>query len=410
VSEPNDGGARICIVGGGVAGVEALLALSDLAGERASLTLIAPEPEFVYKPLLVEEPFGLGPPEQYALQPLADECGAEFMLKAASAVKPDRHELELDDGSALGYDYLVVCVGGRYEPAYEGATTFPNPRKPLRIDEVIERARAGSGRIAFVVPPSITWSLPLYEVALMTDRRARESGDRVELELITPEAEPLAAFGAAASSAVAELLSARGIEVVCGERAHQDDGDIVLTPGDRKVEADAVIALPAMEGPAIPGMPADDHGFIPVDQHSRVRGADDVYAAGDGTNFPIKQGGLATQQADAAAEDIAHRLGAAGAPEPFRPVLRGQLLTGDASLHLRTDIAGGGGEGTASLDRLWWPPHKISGRYLAPKLYHGELHEQGRPPGETLDVEVSLPEEWHVEPMTLDPHSPPKVD
>jgi sulfide:quinone oxidoreductase len=410
MSEPNDGGARICIVGGGVAGVEALLALRDLAGDRAHLTLIAPEPDFVYKPLLVEEPFGLGPPEQYALEPLAEEQHAEFVLKALSAVEPSEHRLELDDGSSLDYDYLVVCVGGRFVAAYSGAITFPDPRTPLRIDPILDEAAGGSGRIAFVVPPRTTWSLPIYEVALMTDRRARERGDGVEITLVTPEASPLAAFGSTASAAVSELLQARGIQAICGERAHEVDGAMVLTPGDRKLEADVVISLPVMEGPAIKGLPADDEGFIPVDQHSRVRDTADVYAAGDGTNFPLKQGGLATQQADAAAEDIAHRLGAAVEPEPFRPVLRGQLLTGDASVHLRTEIAGGGGEGTASLDRLWWPPHKISGRYLAPMLYHGQLHEQGRPPGETLDVEVSLPEEWHVEPMTLDPHSPPKVD
>jgi sulfide:quinone oxidoreductase len=410
VSEPNDAGARICIVGGGVAGVEALLALRDMARDRAGVTLIAPEPDFVYKPLLVEEPFGLGPPEQYALEPLATEVGAEFLLRAATEVKPGEHQLELDDGSTLDYDYLVVCVGGRYVPAYSNAITFPNPAKPLGIDEVIERAAAASGRIAFVVPPRITWSLPLYEIALMTERRARERGDHVELTLITPETTPLAPFGAAASSAVAELLKERAIEVVCGERTHEEGGELILTPGDRKVEADAVIALPEMEGPSIPGLPADEDGFIPVDQHSRVRGADDVYAAGDGTNFPLKQGGLATQQADAAAADIAHQLGAAVEPEPFRPVLRGQLLTGDASLHMRTDIAGGGGEGTASLDRLWWPPHKISGRYLAPKLYHGALEEQDEAPGETIDIEVALPQEWHAEPMALDPHSPPSVE
>jgi sulfide:quinone oxidoreductase len=410
VSEPNERRAQVRIVGGGVAGVEALLALRDLAGDRAQLSLIAPEPDFVYKPLLVEEPFGLGPPEQYALQPLAEESGAEIVQRAVSAVDPAGHRLELDDGSSLDYDYLVVCVGGRFVPAFPSAITFPNPTEPLSIDPVLDRAVSGAGRIAFVVPPSITWSLPLYELALMTERRARERGDEIAITLITPEASPLAAFGAAASSAVGELLAGRGIEVVLGERAHEEDGSLVLTPGDRMVEADVVIALPAMEGPAIEGLPADDEGFIPVDQHSRVRGADDVYAAGDGTNFPLKQGGLATQQADAAAEDIAHRLGAAAVPEPFRPVLRGQLLTGDASLHMRTDVAGGGGEGTASLDRLWWPPHKISGRYLAPMLYHSELHEQGRPPGETLDVEVSLPEEWHIEPMTLDPHAPPNVD
>jgi sulfide:quinone oxidoreductase len=253
-----------------------------------------------------------------------------------------------------------------------------------------------SGRIAFIVPPGVTWALPIYEVALMTDRRVRERGDRAELTIVTPEESPLASFGQAASAAVAELLEARGIEVICGARAHEEDDALILTPGDRRLEADRVVSLPEMRGPAIAGLPADEDGFIPVDQHSRVRGAEDVYAAGDGTNFPIKQGGLATQQADAAAADIAHRLGAAGTPEPFHPVLRGQLLTGEASLQMRTDVTGGAGEGTASLDRLWWPPHKISGRYLAPMLYHSERQEGA--PGRCVDVEVYLPSEWHEEP------------
>ncbi len=377
-----------------MAGVEALLALRDMAGDAARLTLVAPEPDFVYKPLLVEEPFGFGPPEQYALEPLAAESDAEFLLHSVASVDPGAHAIELDDGSSLDYDYLVVCVGGRFVPALPGAITFPNPAEPLNIDPVLDRAAAGAGRIAFVVPGSITWSLPIYELALMTDRRARERGAQVEITLITPEPTPLAAFGAAASSAVAELLSARGIEVLTGERAHEEGDSLILTPGDRKIDADVVIALPAIEGPAIEGLPADDGGFLPVDDHSRVRGAEDVYAAGDGTNFPLKQGGLATQQADAAAADIAHRLGAAGAPEAFRPVLRGQLLTGDASLQMQTDVTGGGGEGTASLDRLWWPPHKISGRYLAPLLYRGDVHAAGRPPGDLLEIDEPLSDSW----------------
>ncbi len=389
-----ENGARVLIAGGGAAGIEALLALRDLAGERAALILIAPEPDFVYKPLLVEEPFGLGPPEQHALEPLAQEQGAKFILDSISAVQPDERRVQLGGGSTLDYDFLLVCVGGRFVRVYERAITFPDAREPLRIDAVLEQATAGSSRIAFVVPPTTIWSLPIYEVALMTERRARERGDHVELSLITPEDSPLASFGARASAAVSELLGARDIEVVCGRRAHDEAGEIVLTPGDRKLDADVVIALPAMKGPAIPGLPSDDDGFIIVDEHSRVSGVEAVYAAGDGTNFPIKQGGLATQQADAAAEDVAHRLGAALDPAPFRPVLRGQLLTGDASLNLRTEIAGGGGEGAASLDRLWWPPHKISGRYLAPLLYQEELHAQGHPPGELLDVEVPLPGEW----------------
>ena len=193
-------------------------------------------------------------------------------------------------------------------------------------------------------------------------------------------------------------------------RREGDGDELILTPGDRRIEADEVVALPAMDGPALPGLPQDEGGFIPIDEHARVTGVDDVYAAGDGTNFPIKQGGLGTQQADAAAAHIADRLGAAIAVEPFHPVLRGKLMTGDESLHLRADVAGGGGEDEASLDCLWWPPHKISGRYLAPFLYHGDAHAEPEPPRHSLDVEVALPQEWHEEPMALDPYSSPRVD
>jgi sulfide:quinone oxidoreductase len=62
-----------------------------------------------------------------------------------------------------------------------------------------------------------------------------------------------------------------------------------------------VIALARLQGPRIAGLPADADGFFPVDPHGRVTGARDVFAAGDATAGPIKLGGLAAQEADAAA-------------------------------------------------------------------------------------------------------------
>ena len=89
-----------------------------------------------------------------------------------------------------------------------------------------------------------------------------------------------------------------------------------------------VIALPRAAARPLAGLPCDEHGFVPVDAHGRVAGLYHVWAAGDCTNFPIKQGGIAAQQADAAAESIAALAGAIVEPAPFRPVLRGVLLTG----------------------------------------------------------------------------------
>lgn len=237
-------------------------------------------------------------------------------------------------------------------------------------------------------------------------RRRTEQSDRADLRirLFSPEASPMAIFGQAASDAVAELLRARRIEFEGSTHVQETDAGLILTPGDKPLEAGAVVALPMIDGPNLAGLPTDAHGFIPIDNYARVAGADDVYAAGDGTTFPIKQGGLGTQQADAAAEHIAARLGAPVEAQAFHPVLRGKLITGPESLNLRHDLTGGHGEGQASPDYLWWPPHKVGGRYLAARLAHISPRLDLEPPNHSLDVEVSLPQEWHEDPMALDPY------
>ena len=404
---------HVVIVGGGVAGLEALMALRDLAGDRVELVLVAPEPDFTYKPLAVEEPFSHQPPEHRALDPIAREFGSRFVQAAVERVALGDHTVELSTGESLPYAMLLVCVGGRPKPAFRRGATFLASGEPLRIDEILANAATRpSRRIAFVVPPGVTWPLPIYELALMARRRAEALG-LVELEhvVVTPESAPLIMFGSTASGEVEALLRARGIAIETSCYAHEaEDGSLLLTPGDRRVDAGELVALPLVEGPGIAGLPCDEHGFIPIDDHARVPGTEDVYAAGDGTTFPIKQGGIATQQADAAAEHIASRVGAPVDPQPFHPVLRGMLLTGEESLHLKHDLRGGTGEGTAALDYLWWPPHKISGRYLAAWLGETTPHGDPEPPRRPIDVEVALPTEWHREPMALDPYGPPGVD
>lgn len=397
------------IAGGGIAGLEALLALNDLGADRLDLTLVAPDPEFVYRPLVIDEAFSLSPAERRELEPLAGELGARFVRQPLAAVRPADQVVALGDGSELEYDALVVCVGGRPRPVYTEAVTFWDTSERLAIRDLLEQAAASaSKRLAFVVPPGVTWSLPLYELALMFEREARiAEGGEVELLVVTPESAPLTLFGEQASQAVAELLQARGIEVRASSYVSEAAEGLVIAPGHERLEAGAAIALPVIDGPAIAGLPADADGFMPIDEHARVKGADGVYAAGDGTNFPIKQGGIGTQEADAAAEHIAARFAGHSNPAPFRPVLRGKLITGEETLSMLADVAGGAGEGAASADYLWWPPHKVSGRYLAPYLVGATPYEDPEPPGHSLDVEVALPMEWHREPMRVDAYGAP---
>ncbi len=396
---------KVLIAGGGVAGIEALLALRDLAGDRVEVTLVAPTPEFVYKPLTVEEPFSPEPAIRLDLAALVSEAGGTFVQKGLRHIDPERGSAELEDGSRVGYDAAIICVGAKPRVAFGHAETLRTSGQPIDIDGLLRQAAEHeSGRIAFVVPPTGSWPLPVYELALMSERRARELSIDVQITIVTPEPEPLGVFGHIASGAIASLLATRGIEVRSGARASEGvDGAIVINPGGEHLAAGAVVALPELHGPAVSGLPADERGFIPIGEHAQVMGVADVWAAGDGTNFPVKHGGLGTQQADAAAEQIAARAGAPIEPAPFRPVIRGRLIAGEESVNLQADIAGGGGEGVASLDYLWWPPQKIAGRYLTAELSGRTAQTAGPAPEHGIEVEVSLATDWHRDPMALDP-------
>jgi sulfide:quinone oxidoreductase len=135
------------------------------------------------------------------------------------------------------------------------------------------------------------------------------------------------------------------------------------------LEAERVIALPELSGPAVRGIPSVSRGFISIDQHARVRDVDRVFAAGDAADFPVKQGGLAAQQADAAAESIAALAGVEIAPEPFEATVRGMLLTGGPTKYIEAHLTGGHGFSSKISDEpSWSPPVKIAARFLAPYL------------------------------------------
>ena len=144
---------------------------------------------------------------------------------------------------------------------------------------------------------------------------------------------------------------------------------MVINPGDRRLQVDRAIALPELYGPSIRGIPLGEHGFIRVDPHCQVPDAGSIFAAGDATEFAVKHGGIAAQQADTAACSIAALAGASVTPEPFHPVIRGMLLTDSKPLYLTAQITGGHGFSSEIADTpTWSPPSKIAAKYLAPYL------------------------------------------
>ncbi len=365
--KPGSGGrARVIVAGGGVAALETVIALRTLAGERIDIELIAPERAFAWRSLMVAAAFGGSTGASLELSELAEELGVTYTRDAILSVDPRERIVTLAADGHRSYDALVVAVGAVMEEAIPGALTFGTPEGTSRFRKTLQLAEAGEiSDLVFAVPAQAGWPLALYELALLTAERLRMSQVCSQITLITPEPAPLAVFGGRASGAVLEELEDRNIHFIAGLLPQEIRwGELHARPGKVRINADVVITLPRLRGPALPGLPADARGFLPIDRHGLVRGLNDVYAAGDVVSFPIKHGGLAAQQADAAAETIAARAGVDLTPAPFRPVLRGMLLTGREPRYLE----GSGDGGVASTRPLWWPPAKVAGRYLGAYL------------------------------------------
>ena len=360
------------IAGGGVAALEAALELLELASERVEVEMCAPRREFVYRPFAVGEPYGAAHIHRYDLPRLAERCGATFRLGGIVAVDGDQRTAITRDGERLSYDYLLAAPGARMLWSVPGAVTFWGVADEGGIGGVVHKLRAGALRdVVFTMPGGATWAVPLYELALLAESVLAKSGiDGARLTIVTPEDAPLQLFGRAVGEQMAELLKERGIEVVASVHPVEFDGArLHVAPGE-PIETEAVVSLPRLEGRRIAGIPHDSDGFVLVDEHCRVTGMEHVFAAGDVTNFPVKQGGIATQQADAAAAKIASELGSEVEPVAFEPVLREVLWTGEEPRYLYGYLPGGHGEASSLTESPPWPEPdgKIVGRRLGPFL------------------------------------------
>jgi sulfide:quinone oxidoreductase len=367
---------RVVIAGGGVAGLETLLALHSLARDRVDITLVEPELKFVNRSMAVMHPFKDHRVRGVRMENVAAELGVNWLRRTLDRVSHEERVAVTKDGVDLPYEMLVLAIGAR-----RPERTWPPDEQLMFYDGrdvpdyalLLQQMRDGRvNKLAFVRPAGPSWPLPMYDLALLTaaDCASHARSDQVELTLVTPEPEPLGIFGTRASAAIRALLDEAGVTLhTSSSGVPTRPGWVEVSPGHRQVRADRIVTEPRLVGPRLRGVHCGPDGFLHTDRHGRLPGMDGVFAAGDATAFPIKQGGLAAQQADAVAEVIACAAGADIRPQPFRPILRGTLLTGAAARYLRADISGTAGDDSMiSTEALWWPPNKLCGRYLAPYL------------------------------------------
>ena len=375
---------HVTVLGGGFGAAELLLALRSFAEERVELELITDDPALPLRIASTGAAFETRPVPVYDLKQLAGDVGATLRHDRAEAVAAGARRVRLASGAIVSYDALVVAVGARATVGVPGASMFRDQRDAGTVHRLVADMRSRTARrVVFAVPAGVAWTLPLYELSLLAAAESERHRLPAEITVVTPEPTPLAVFGATVSASVERLLVRRGIQVLCGTAARSVSKEGVRLGEEETFGADRVIAVPRLTGRAITGVPADRDGFIATDARGRVLERPGVFAVGDVTRFPVKQGGIATQQADIVAAWIARQAGAHVHPPPSTIVLGSQLLGAGEPLYLRVElnVEGRVREATAALtdEPPWWPAGKLFGRHLAPWMAEQGLQAEAMP-------------------------------
>lgn len=314
---------KIVVLGGGFGGLESAFYLRWKLKDRADMTLISDQPNFLFKPNTIYIPFGLDPDKlMFGLDKPTAKKDIEFINKAVVSIDPEVKKVELADGSSVGYDYLIVSTGAgmrasEIEGLSEHALTIWTPKQMQELgagyDKVLADAKSGkSSEVLFLVPPNNKCSGPLYEMVQMfeTWTRKHKIEDKVNVSWSTFEKGYIQAFGPKLNTAVEGEFDKRGI---AGYREHvvtKVHADKVDYANGASLPYDLLVSFPPyIAGTTFEGLPVDDRGFISTNLETRqVNGYPEIYAVGDIGDFPVKQAFLAFLQADAAADHLATRL------------------------------------------------------------------------------------------------------
>jgi sulfide:quinone oxidoreductase len=357
----------VVVCGGGVAGLEAILRLRRLAGDRLDITLLSPSDTFRYRPWTVLEPFDQVAVRHYPISTLVQDAGCRWIRGELGWVNRTAHLVYTRAGDEVPYDALVIAAGGRELPSPPPVLSFAE-RTAKDYQTVVENAVAEKlDSIGYIAPASPCWPLPVYELALMTAARLAIAGSACALTLDEPADRPLAVFGPAVADAIVPVLHDAGIRLRTGPAATRHSERLTVQADPRLI----LVTVPRIAAESIPGLPSHPvDGFLPIDEHSRLIGGDGtVFAAGDITQSPIKHGALAAQQADNAAAMIAHLAGAAPYPGIHNPVLRATLLTGKRPIYLKAQLVGDQVlKCSATRTPRWSATDKITSRELSPYL------------------------------------------
>ncbi len=298
--------AHVVILGAGIGGLNAAYDMKEKLRPQDSVTVISENPYFQFTPsnpwLAVN--WRSRDDITFSMAPYLEKKGIKLIAAAAKRVHPEKNEVEMADGTTVGYDYLIIATGPKLAfDEVEGAGPEHHTNSICTVNHAEQAAKRWE---AFVTDPgeAIVGAFqgascygPAYEFAMImdTDLRRRKIRSKVPMTFVT--AEPyighLGLGGVGDSKGMMEsVLRDKHIKWICNAKVtkieagkmhvveHNDDGSV-------KKEHDLTfkysMMLPAFKGvDAVFGIEGltNPRGFIVIDPFQRNPKYQNIYSIG----------------------------------------------------------------------------------------------------------------------------------
>jgi len=319
-----NGRKRIVILGGGCGGVVAATNLGRKLGANHEVILVDRRPDHIFMPAFLFIMLGERQPRDISrsLSQL-QKRNVRFVQSEILGIDPTRQEVALAN-EKINYDYLIVSLGLQTRPdlvpGFAEASLHPwEMETAVRLRDTLSAFRGGRVVVGVPLGPYRCPPAP-YETQWMLDNYFRQRGirDRVEIEYFTREPEPTGELHDPVVWLDAESKR-RNIKQNYEFVVRSIDPENKLVQGlyNYKIDYDLLVMVPPHRPAQVlldSGL-ADTETGIRVDYDTLMTKWDNVYAIGDCADMPAsKAGGVAHQEADVLAHNLAVKITGKGRP------------------------------------------------------------------------------------------------
>jgi sulfide:quinone oxidoreductase len=282
---------EVLILGGGSGGLATAGRLKELLGDKISITVIDKQRSFVMGFSLLRVMTGEKTEQEVTVpKEKVSQKGIKFINTEVNRIDVNNGVVRTDQGEFV-YDYLVVALGAELAPekipGFESAFHMYTLEDAKKLRDALSSFRGGSIRLVVSSTPFKCPPAP-YEAAMLMDDYLRNKGlrDKSDIQIFTPEPQPMPIAGPEVGNTVVSMLNEKGIGFHSNTKVSLIDGSskqIVFENGSRE-KYDLLIAIPPHTTPKVireSGGLADASEWISVDPKNMQTKHDRVYAIGD---------------------------------------------------------------------------------------------------------------------------------